>query len=66
MDANPDRIFAKPAEGRTVRKESDMTSFVNEEGELLPNTSYYRRRLKWGDLVEIVPPAQTTSTSGGK
>lgn len=45
-------IFAKPAEGLQVRKEDDPRLHVNPEGELLPASTYYRRRVRAGDLVE--------------
>lgn len=46
-------LHVKPAEGVLVRKETALTTFVSAEGELVPNTSYYRRRIRWGDLVLV-------------
>ena len=50
-----DTLFVKPAPGMFVRLE-DASRYVAEEGEALPHTSYYRRRLRDGDLVKATPP----------
>ena len=42
----------KPRAGLKVRLE-DGTGFVAEEGQKLPLTAYYRRRLDDKDLVEV-------------
>ena len=50
-----DTRFLKPAPGMKVRLE-DASRYVAEEGEDLPHTSYYRRRVRDGDLVKATPP----------
>jgi hypothetical protein len=49
------RLFLKPAEGRIVRREDDRELWP-AEGDWTERTSYVRRRLKDGDLVEATPP----------
>jgi hypothetical protein len=55
-------IYAKPADGLRVRKEDNPQFLVKPEGEELPATTYYRRRVIAGDLVEFDPAGK----SGGK
>ena len=43
--------FVRPADGRVVYRE-DGGSVIPESGEDVPLTTYYRRRLRDGDLVD--------------
>ncbi len=49
------RLFLKPAEGRTVRRQDDGELWP-AEGDFAERTQFVRRRLKDGDLVEAQPP----------
>lgn len=44
--------YLKPKDGLLVRLEDGM-GYVDAEGQLLPLTAYYRRRLSDGDLIEV-------------
>lgn len=46
-----DKVTVKPREGVKVRTE-DGSRFIKETGEPVPLTTYYRRRLTDGDLIE--------------
>ena len=46
-----DKLHVKPAEGRQVRREDG--SIIPAEGAQVPNSTYYRRRLRDGDLVKV-------------
>lgn len=43
----------KPKKGMVVRHPAPSYRPIIEEGEVVPNTSYYNRRVKDGDLVII-------------
>jgi hypothetical protein len=49
------RLFLKPAEGRTVRRQDDGELWP-AEGDFAERSQFVRRRLKDGDLVEAQPP----------
>lgn len=49
------RLFLKPAEGRTVRRQEDGELWP-AEGDFAERTQFVRRRLKDGDLIEAQPP----------
>ena len=60
--------FLRPAEGRVVIRE-DGNGAVPETGEDVPLTTYYRRRLKDGDLVPASrprPPRPKAPKTGGE
>ena len=46
------KINVKPRAGILVRHE-DTGKPVKEAGEAVPNTAYYRRRIKDGDLIKV-------------
>ena len=48
-------MYLKPANGMLVKTE-DAARYVEMSGEDLPDTSYYRRRVRDGDLVKAHPP----------
>jgi len=45
-------LFVKPVNGKVIYKE-DPPSQVNNEGDLVPNNSFYRRRIKRNDLYLV-------------
>lgn len=66
---DPGRIFVRPAEGLLVRHAAPERGHVAAEGEWVPLTPYYRRRLADGDLVEAEAPAPRPArgrTQGGE
>lgn len=46
-----EQLHVKPAEGRQVRKETGEP--IPDAGCTVPNTTYYRRRLRDSDLVKV-------------
>jgi hypothetical protein len=54
------RIFVKPASPDVRVRNEHTRQHIAESGELVPDTSYYRRRIADGDLVETEPPAAQT------
>ena len=48
-------VFARPGEGRVVYRE-DGSGVIPDEGEAVPLTTYYRRRLDDEDLVRASRP----------
>ena len=50
-----ERLFLKPADGRTVRRESDGELWP-AEGDWTERSRFIRRRLADGDLIEASPP----------
>lgn len=57
------RLFLKPGEGRTVRREEDK-SLWPAEGDWAENTLFIRRRVRDGDLVKAAPPKATKPDQG--
>lgn len=48
----PSSEFVRPRPGYIVRKPlADGGGFLNESGELVPTTSYWRRRIKTGEVI---------------
>ena len=52
-------MFLKPVKDMLVRTE-DATRYVEADGEDLPNSAYYRRRMKDGDLVDATKKSTPT------
>lgn len=70
---NDSRIFVKPKKGLEVQKcfaDFGRKELISLEGEHVPNTIYYRRLIKRGELVVSKPTApknkQQTTKNGGK
>lgn len=59
------RLFLKPGEGRSVRRESDAEPWP-AEGDWTERTQFVRRRLKDGDLVEAEPSKKAKPPAGDK
>jgi hypothetical protein len=47
-----DKLKVKPAPGVNVRR-VENGKHIDAKGEDVPNNSYYRRRIKDGDLIDI-------------
>jgi hypothetical protein len=47
-----DKLKVKPREGVNVRR-VESGKHIDAKGEDVPNNSYYRRRIKDGDLIDI-------------
>ena len=47
-----DKLTVKPAEGVNVRR-VENGKHIDAKGELVPNNSFYRRRIKDGDLIDM-------------
>lgn len=52
-----DKLKVKPREGVNVRRQENGMHIA--EGEYVPNNSFYRRRIKDGDLIKIEENAAT-------
>ena len=51
-----DRLRLRPAKGLRVRHEPPRRDFVDEDGEEVSDTSYYRRLRDAGDLERAPAP----------
>lgn len=64
------RIFVKPTEQGLAWKLRDPVSKepLPKDGGMVPDTNFWRRRIKNGDVVETAPPKATASkgASSGK
>lgn len=63
------RIFVKPAKGLKVQKlfsDVGRKENINEFGEYVPNSLYYRRMIKRGELIKCDPPKTETKTKTKK
>ncbi|NHN83665.1 DUF2635 domain-containing protein [Acetobacter musti] len=49
-------MFVKPADGRAVRWPGSMR-LLSSNGENVPDNTFWRRRLKFGDVVKAEAPA---------
>jgi hypothetical protein len=59
-------LFVTPKTGVVVRRE-DTLKPLSEQGETVPDCSYYRRRIADGDLVKGTEPApKSTGKKGDK
>lgn len=65
-------INVKPKKGLKVQKNFKETNFkvihIKDEGERVPNTKYYRRLIKRGELIELKPEkvTKTVKKNGSK
>lgn len=53
------RLFVKPYGEALVRFPNNRARILKSEGEYVPNSTYWRRRIKGGDVVKDVPPLKT-------
>ena len=58
-------IQVVPVTGKLVRKE-DGTGFIAEQGEAVPESIYYLRRIDDGDLQVIAEPAKKSKDTDSK
>ena len=61
-----DTAWVRPAPGIKVRKEDPTQGHLPEEGAHVPLTSYYRRRLKDGDVVRGRRPGKPAEADPAK
>ncbi|MFC0710752.1 DUF2635 domain-containing protein [Azorhizophilus paspali] len=59
-----DRRTLKPADGRLVRHPADYRPLA-AEGEPVELNSYWRRKLKAGDVIEVKPAASAAAKEEG-
>ena len=59
--SEPERILVKPIGGARVRFEDPMRGFVSDLGASVVLSTYYRRRLRDGDLEVVKPAPRKTS-----
>jgi hypothetical protein len=59
------RLFLKPADGRTVRREEDGSLWPTD-GDWAETSLFIRRRLADGDLVKATPPRPEKPAGGEK
>jgi hypothetical protein len=52
-------LFVTPKKGVVVRRE-DTLKPLSEQGETVPDSSYYRRRIADGDLAKGTEPKKST------
>lgn len=60
-----DKLYLKPRDGLSVRNPRTMVP-VPEYGAEVPNTSYWRRRLKDGDMVVTTASAIKKGATAAK
>ena len=58
-------IQVVPVNGKLVRKE-DGSGFIAEQGEAVPESIYYLRRIDDGDLQVIAEPAKKSKDTDSK
>ena len=58
-------MFVKPASGFTVRDPVHKRA-LPETGATVPDTAYWSRRLRDGDVVEADPPAAPAPATPGQ
>ncbi|CCU70937.1 DUF2635 domain-containing protein [Thalassolituus oleivorans] len=60
-----DKLKVKPAEGVNVRR-IENGKHIAAAGEEVPNNSFYRRRIKDGDLIDINAGKSDTKVAAKK
>ena len=50
-------MYVKAAPGMKIR-DPDLKDLIPDEGRDVPDTDYWQRRLRDGDVVEAKPPAE--------
>lgn len=63
------RLHVRPAKGMKVQKlfsDVGRKENINENGEYVPNSLYYRRMIKRGELEIVEPPKTETKTKTKK
>lgn len=64
MNVINEKIFVTPIKGLLVRDENGQR--IAENGQFVENSSYYRRRIKEGDLaLQAAPQKSKTKTAKG-
>lgn len=62
---DPARRFLKPADGLKVRN-PDRGGHLKPEGDWVQDSSFWRRRLRDGDVIETTPPAPSKAAAEKK
>lgn len=60
---NPGHIFVKPASKEVRVRQPERGSILPQGGSWVPDNTYYRRRLKDGDVVMAEAPASPKPAS---
>lgn len=59
MKKQKEKIYVKPAEGKKVRLPASLNgALMPEEGMLVPDDSYWRRRQRGGDVIKCKAPTK--------
>lgn len=62
-------MLVKAAQGLQVPREDNPREYITEDVADVPNTSYYRRRIMFGELIDMsdnvsdTPPAGTSANA---
>lgn len=59
-------LFLKAVPGRRVRDPEIPTRILSEDGDYKPDNSFWRLRLRDGDVVEALPPDATPEAKQSK
>lgn len=51
------KLFVQPREGVTLRRPAPDRRAIPAAGAFVPDNQFWRRRLRDGDAIEAVPPA---------
>jgi len=57
-------MYVKPAAGLKIR-DPDLHDFLPEEGREVPDSGYWQRRLRDGDVLQAENHHETTAKKGG-
>lgn len=60
------KLFLKPAPGRRVRDPEIPTRILGDDGDYKPDNSFWRLRLRDGDVVEATPPQEVKKPAKAK
>ena len=55
-------MYVKPSKGLKVR-DPQLLDFLPDEGREVPETTYWHRRLRDGDVVSVTPPKKGSATA---
>lgn len=58
------QAFLKPANEKLKVRKPDTGEYLSAEGEHVELTSYWRRRMKDGDVIDIKPARKSTTAKG--
>lgn len=58
------RMFVKPKPGLKVREPNPPYAHIPEEGKEVPADSYWMRRVRDGDVIQVEPPVTPAGEEG--